>query len=176
MKKLMTIVALCLAGIAFAQEPDAVASATPPADKPAVEAPKPPANRDFRQRGMRGPQRPAPKFKKCECCPDCKGIIILPPNATEGEPLFKAFGEGPRGPRGEFKGPRGPRGERPQFKGPRGPRPDAPKPDCACGAACACGKGPACDCPKPACACGAACACGKGPACDCPKPEAAPAE
>jgi len=166
MKKLMTIAALCLAGIAFAQEPDAVASATPPADKPAVEAPKPPANRDFRQRGMRGPQRPAPKFKKCDCCPACKGIIILPPNATEGEPLFKAFGEGPRGPRGE----------RPQFKGPRGPRPDAPKPDCACGAACACGKGPACDCPKPACACGEACACGKGPACDCPKPEAAPAE
>ena len=43
MKKLMIIAALCLAGIAFAQEPEAVASATPPADKPAVEEGKEPA-------------------------------------------------------------------------------------------------------------------------------------
>ena len=151
MKKLMIIATLCLAGVAFAQEPEAPKACPcagecacgkgPACDcaQPAAEAPKPPEGKDFRQRG---PRRPMPKFKKCECCPDCKGVILpeRPPRGERGE--FK----GSRGERGEFKGPRG---ERPAFKGPRGPKPEAAK-GCACAGECACGKGPACDCPPPA--------------------------
>lgn len=43
--------------------------------------------------GHRGP-RPhhrMPKFKKCTCCEGCEGVIILPPDSPEGEPLFKLF-------------------------------------------------------------------------------------
>lgn len=94
--------------------------------------------------GMRGPQgqggrgmhRQMPKFKKCECCLECKGVIILPPDSQEGEPLFKLF-------KGEGNGPR------PEMK-----RPQGQKPECGCAKpeakeGCPCKKGPACDCPKP---------------------------
>lgn len=140
MKKLMIIATLCLAGVAFAQEPEAPKACPcagecacgkgPACDcaQPAAEAPKPPEGKDFRPRG---PRRPMPKFKKCECCPECKGVILPE-----------------RPPRGERPGFKGPRGERPAFKGPRGPKPEAAK-GCACTGECACGKGPACDCPPP---------------------------
>ena len=94
--------------------------------------------------------RPMPKFKKCECCPECKGVIILPPNAEEGEPLFKLFGGEGRGPRPEFKG-------RPGCKGPK------------------CGEGPKCGCPKGPKPEQPGCPCDKGPACDGPQPPAPPA-
>ena len=72
----------------------------------------------------RGMHRQGPKFKKCDCCPECQGIIILPPNASEGEPLFKLFGGEGREPRRVFKG------RRPDLNGQK------------------CGEGPKCDCPK----------------------------
>ena len=78
--------------------------------------------------GRKGPgmHRQGPKFKKCDCCPECKGVIILPPNATEGEPLFKAFGGERRGPRPEMK--------RPEMTLPEMKRPecDGQKPECGC--------------------------------------------
>ena len=67
--------------------------------------------------------RRGPKFKKCDCSPNCPGVIILPPDSEEGEPLFKLFGG--KGRPGEGMG-RG-RGRR----------------------HCKCGKGPDCDCPRP---------------------------
>ncbi len=65
-----------------------------------------PKGGEFRRPGEKGPRhgmrgehgkgdRPmhhrGPKFKKCDCSPECKGIILLPPDSPEGEPLFKAF-------------------------------------------------------------------------------------
>lgn len=150
MKKLVAMTAICVAGMVFAQEPAAPEAAVP-AGAPKCECAegtpcqcgaekKAPAPGEFRRnrgqrgegavRGKRGPQgeRPAmrrppmPKVKKCECSPECKGVIILPPNATEGEPLFKVV------PPPESMGPRPgangrPRGRRPQAEAP------APKPE-----------------------------------------------
>ena len=72
---------------------------------------------------------PMPKFKKCECSPECKGVIILPPDSPEGEPIFKLF---PRpegnGPRPEGRGPR-PGMRNRHGKGPQAPvAPEAPAP------------------------------------------------
>lgn len=159
MKKLIAMTALCMAGMVFAQEPEAApeAAAAQPAKcecvagKPCV-CPKPcqcggeekkGPRGEFRKRdgrhgkpGMRGPEgrgmnRQGPKFKKCECSPECQGIVILPPNASEGEPLFKLFGGERRGQRPEFKG------RRPEFKRAKPEQPGCP-----------CGQGPACNCPK----------------------------
>ena len=76
------------------------------------------------RRGQGPHGRRMPKYKKCDCSPNCPGVIILPPDSEEGEPLFKLFKE-QGGKPGEGMG-RG-RGRRP----------------------CKCGKGPNCDCPRP---------------------------
>lgn len=127
MKKMIAIGVLCFAGAVFAQEQTAPVAAAPAAtceckagkpctcgDKCACGegcpccAKKGPAARRHPGEGRRG----GPKYKKCACSPDCQGIILLPPDAEEGEPLFKLLAEqrGGRGP-GAGKGSKGPRGK-----------------------------------------------------------------
>ena len=165
MKKLIAMSALVMAGMVFAQEPEATAPEAAPAEPPKCECgagkpcecPKPckcggerkGPRGEFRRRegmqgqhrqGMQGPHgRHMPKFKKCECSPECKGVIILPPDSQEGEPLFKLF-------RGEGRGPAPEMNRRPEKKGCPG-KPDCPaKGECPDKPGCPAADGPACDC------------------------------
>lgn len=157
MKKLIIAGALGIAGLVYAQEAavEAETSATPVAPAAACqcqagepctcgEACKcakpqlPPRGPRPEFRGHRhGPHHGArpphqmPKFKKCTCCEGCEGVIILPPNSTEGEPLFKLFKkEGECGCGGK----------------PECGCANGPKPGCAGGPECGKGRGP-----KPGC-------------------------
>lgn len=103
MKRLIVIAAICACGMVFAQEAEAPAPEPPKCEckqgKP-CECPPPCECADgekkkdggeFRKRGPRGKNAPGNriKVKKCDCCPECKGVVILPPDAEDGEPLHK---------------------------------------------------------------------------------------
>ena len=150
MKKLMMVAALAFAAIAYAEEEAAPAEAAVPQPAPQCEskegAPckcgdekierkcgefKGPrhGHHGMHHRGMQRGEQGVPRFVKCNCCPDCKGLILLPP----APPAFEN-GKRPecgKGPCGMKKGPCG------MNKGPEKP-------------GCPCGKGAECDCPKPA--------------------------
>ena len=68
-----------------------------------------------RKCGPRGPEcgerRPCggddvPRFVKCNCCPECKGLILLPPRGMMRKGGFECGKKGPKhgfGPRGNFR-------------------------------------------------------------------------
>ena len=121
MKKLIVSAVFAVAMCAFADEPASPApeeggqnAQTEVMVRPERKAPP------VRQHGMRGP-----RVKKCDCCENCKGVILLPPNSTEGEPLFKGRDRMHQRPGRPGPGPRhgGPR------PGPMKPvKPEEPQP------------------------------------------------
>ncbi|MBR0197448.1 MAG: hypothetical protein IJQ34_04885 [Kiritimatiellae bacterium] len=141
MKKLMMMSVICATTLVFAQQQE---QSNAPEAAPeckcgcsAKKLPPPPcAKAEGCRRGMQcpqkegfppkcgpkaecGAQRPAPalpRIKKCDCSPDCKGVIILPANSTEGEPLFKDAQMVPCERKEGFR--RGPRPGCPRMNGP----------------------------------------------------------
>ena len=85
MKKLIVSVLFAGAMCALADEPVSPA----PAEGGQSERPEVMVRPERRDPAMRRPGMRGPRAKKCDCCENCKGVIILPPDSTEGEPLFK---------------------------------------------------------------------------------------